>query len=106
MISYKADESDGGFSYKYAHPSTFKIALDNFLSSISSVNNNWFVAISSHNKITMDFKLKLDGPLNQSGQKFEKKNVSSVKKLSLKKLIKMVRAIDIYQRCFTQIKSI
>jgi hypothetical protein len=70
-ISYKADESDGGFSYKYTHPTAFKIALEHFLSSATGNNNNWFIAISSHNKITLDFKLKLDWPLNQSGAKFE-----------------------------------
>ncbi len=70
-LAYEADESEASFTYRYSHPKTFEICLQHFESAKAGHTNNWYVAISSHNKITLDFKDKLKWPLNNYGKQIE-----------------------------------
>ena len=53
------DVSDGTFRYKYGREKLFRTILDEF-ANISSKDGMWLVGISNHNKLTYDFKLRLN----------------------------------------------
>ena len=61
------DSSDGTFRYKYGREKLLRTILDEF-ANISSKDGMWLVGISNHNKLTYDFKHRLNWE-NTSSQK-------------------------------------
>lgn len=72
-IEFLKDKEEPKFSYSYNRNTILRAALEFFSLKGKSNNNHWFVALSNHNKITLDFKEKTCWPPSHEQENIENK---------------------------------
>jgi hypothetical protein len=71
QVAYSGDKNDPQFSYASNRNLAFRAALECLSMIPDKEKNQWFIAISNHNKLTLDFKEKTNWPATDQQRRIE-----------------------------------